>query len=172
MAYKEQWPPLLGPGFHIYTLETLEKLTVQRFGGTTPRRNLFYKLEGLVQEFLMARVPCEFWIDGSFLTEKPEPGDIDIAIKVMDDVMETITEEQRFFLEGVSGKDVYITGLDVFIFAGYWLGHDFYGTDVDDGHSRTVPTWGQQYGKGMDDWLKGIAVLPVWENAIGLRIRS
>lgn len=86
--------------------------------------------------------------------------------------MRGLNDSQRCFLENISGKDAYIKGLDVFIFAGYWIGHDFYGTDFDDGHSRTVPTWGQQYGKGMDDWLKGIVVLPIWENKIGLRIRS
>lgn len=172
MPYKEQWPPLLGPGFHVLTLEAFEALTVQRFSGAVPRRNLYYKVEELVQQFLVAGIPCEFWIDGSFVTEKPEPDDVDIAIKIMDDVTSNLSDNQRHLVYEISGKDVYIQGLDIFVFTGYWIGHEFYGTDVDDGHSRTTQTYGQLYGKDMDDWLKGIVVLPLWENRIGLRLRS
>jgi hypothetical protein len=136
------------------------------------RRNLFYKLEGLVQEFLVQGVPAEFWVDGSFLTEEEQPGDIDIAIKVMDDVMQSLDPEQERFLSQVSSDQSYIEGLDVFVFAGYWLGHPHYGTELDDGHSRVVPTYGQLYGKGEDNWLKGIAVLALWENVVGLRLRT
>jgi hypothetical protein len=154
------------------TLADLKALTVDPFEGSTVRRNLFYKLEGLVQEFLMQRVPAEFWVDGSFLTEEEQPGDIDIAIKVMDDVMQGLGPEQERFLSQVSSDHSYIDGLDVFVFAGYWIGHAHYGTELDDGHSRVVPTYGQLYGKGEDDWLKGIAVLALWENDVGLWLRT
>ena len=131
MAYKEQWLPLLGPGFHIHTLDTLEKMylkdLVSRFCGEI----CITSLRVWCKNFWRLGIPCEFWIDGSFVTEKPEPGDVDIAIKVMDDVMRGLNEDQRCFLENISGKDVYIKGLDIFVFAGYWIGHDFYGTDFD-----------------------------------------
>ena len=154
------------------TLDQLKALTVDRFDGSLQRRNLFYKLEGLVQEFLVRKIPADFWINGSFLTEEESPTDIDVAIKVMDDVMQVLTAEQDEYLARISSDDGYIDGLDIFVFAGYWIGHPSYGTEVDDGHSRVVPTYGHQFGKGRDDWLKGIAVLAVGENHVGLHLRS
>ena len=154
------------------TLHQLKSLTVERFNGSLERRNLFYKLEGLVQEFLVHRIPAEFWIDGSFLTEEEVPSDVDVAIKVMDDVMQALTVPQEEFLSKLSSDDGYIDGLDTFVFAGYWIGHPHYGTELDDGHSKVTPTYGHQFGKGHDDWLKGIAVLALWENHVGLHLRS
>ena len=110
------------------TLHQLKSLTVERFNGSLERRNLFYKLEGLVQEFLVHRIPAEFWIDGSFLTEEEVPSDVDVAIKVMDDVMQALTVPQEEFLSKLSSDDGYIDGLDTFVFAGYWIGHPHYGT--------------------------------------------
>lgn len=78
---------------------------------------LFYKLEGLVQEFLTHGIPAEFRVDGSFLTEEEVPGDVDIAIKVMDDVMQSLTPEQDTFLTKVASDDPYIQCLDTFVFA-------------------------------------------------------
>ena len=164
--------PLLGPGKHVMTLHDVKALTVDRFQGNLGRRNLFYKLEELVQQFLVQRIPAEFWIDGSFLTEETDPADVDVAIKVMDDVMQELSPEQEGFLSRVAAHDPYIDGLDTFVFAGYWVGHERYGTDLDDGHSRCVPTYGTLYGKGEDDWLKGIAVLLLWETEFGFRFRA
>jgi hypothetical protein len=87
--------PLLGPGKHVMRLDDVRVLTVDRFDGSDGRRNLFYKLEELVQQFLVHKIPAEFWIDGSFLTEEFEPADVDVAIKVMDDVMQSLSPEQE-----------------------------------------------------------------------------
>jgi hypothetical protein len=171
--FKIERTPLLGPGFHTMSLQDLKAITVDRFEGTTTRRELFLKLEGLVQEILKFGVPCDLWIDGSFLTEDEQPADIDIAVRVMDDVMEQLTQEQDNFLTRLSADDeAYVAGLDTFVFAGYWLGHQNYRTDVDEGFAPDVPTYGTQFGQGRDGWLKGIVVLSVRENDVGLRIRT
>lgn len=118
-------------------------------------------------------IPCDLWIDGSFLTEEEVPGDIDIAIRVMDDVMQNLTERQDILLTNLArDHHAFVQGLDTFVFSGYWIGHPHYGSEIDEGYSKEATTWSQQFGKGQDDWLKGIVIIPVGESEIGLRIRS
>lgn len=138
------------------------------------RQSLFTKLEQFVAELKRVGIPCDLWIDGSFLTEADDPYDIDIAVKVMDDALQCMSEEQEAFLDVVGRDDcAYMQGLDTFVFTGYWIGHPIYQTDADDGYSINLKSWGGQFGKGAyDDWLKGIVVVPVMETELGLRIRT
>jgi hypothetical protein len=62
----------LPPGDHRATLEAIAK----RFGFTPRRRWLLKGLRAAVKAFWAAGIE-EVFIDGSFCTEKPDPGDID-----------------------------------------------------------------------------------------------
>jgi hypothetical protein len=70
---------LLPPGVYDCTLDELR----QRFGvfQTTDRRpTLFEKLHALVHEAWATRLVVEIIIDGSFVTAKPDPNDIDLIL--------------------------------------------------------------------------------------------
>lgn len=62
----------LPPGDHQATLEQIAK----RFGFTPRRRWLLKGLRAAVEAFWAAGI-TDIYIDGSFCTEKPDPGDID-----------------------------------------------------------------------------------------------
>ena len=62
----------LPPGNHPATLEEIRK----RFGFTPRRRWLFKGIRAAVEAFWAAGIQ-EICIDGSFCTEKPDPGDVD-----------------------------------------------------------------------------------------------
>ncbi len=62
----------LPPGGHQATLEQIAK----RFGFTPRRRWLLKGLRAAVEAFWAAGI-TDIYIDGSFCTEKPDPGDID-----------------------------------------------------------------------------------------------
>ena len=62
----------LPPGDHQATLEEIRK----RFGFTPRRRWLLKGLHAAVKAFWNAGIE-EIYIDGSFCTEKPDPGDVD-----------------------------------------------------------------------------------------------
>lgn len=62
----------LAPGDHRATLEEVEK----RLGFTPRRRWLLRGLRAAAAAFWTAGIE-EIYIDGSFCTEKPDPGDID-----------------------------------------------------------------------------------------------
>jgi hypothetical protein len=70
---------LLPPGVYDCTLDELR----QRFGvfQTTDRRpKLFDKLQQLVQEAWATGLVTEIVVDGSFVTAKPDPNDIDLIL--------------------------------------------------------------------------------------------
>ena len=62
----------LPPGDHRATLDEITR----RLGFTSRRRWLLEGLHAAVQTFWAAGIR-EIYIDGSFCTEKPDPGDID-----------------------------------------------------------------------------------------------
>ena len=74
--------PLLTVGPHAFDLQLLEEVTVKDFNGSKRRAKLFKSLESLVSELDNEAASCELWIDGSFLTKKAEPEDIDLTIVI------------------------------------------------------------------------------------------
>ena len=60
------------PGNHPATLEQIRK----RLGFTPRRRWLLKGLRAAVEAYWAAGID-EIYIDGSFCTEKPDPGDVD-----------------------------------------------------------------------------------------------
>lgn len=70
---------LLPEGIHDCTLVEIG-VRFGRFGASDRRVRLFEQLRALVEEERQAGVAVEFIVDGSFVTAKPEPGDIDLVI--------------------------------------------------------------------------------------------
>ena len=77
---KPDFPALLPPGIHAKTLREVYELAVAPFLGDARREELFRKLSVWSEALKAAGVMGKVWIDGSFLTEKPHPGDIDCVI--------------------------------------------------------------------------------------------
>lgn len=77
---KQDFPALLEPGIHRITTADFFTLTVDAFPGNTKRESLYLSLSTWVDSLKAAGVTGTLWLDGSFLTEKPEPSDIDIVI--------------------------------------------------------------------------------------------
>ena len=77
-------PPLLAPGRYLLSLQEIESLCVRPFTGQaqTRRERLFYALDEIIQQLLTVKLPSEVFVDGSYFTEKPDPGDVDCLIVV------------------------------------------------------------------------------------------
>ncbi|WP_420869835.1 DUF6932 family protein [Bradyrhizobium septentrionale] len=106
-------PPLLAPGRHYLSLQQIEILCVHPFTGyaRSRREQLFYALEDVIQQLLIVKLPCEVFVDGSFFTEKPDPGDVDCLVAVEYSVMKILTPEQRTLIDGLN-QEVYVAGVD------------------------------------------------------------
>jgi hypothetical protein len=77
---KEEYPPLLAPGFTEIALGDLDRLFVEPFDPPYARRNLVKRLRELLAVLQEIGLECEVWIDGSFSTNKLEPSDVDVVI--------------------------------------------------------------------------------------------
>jgi len=70
---------LLPPGVHDCTLDEVRR-SFGVFRTTDRRPTLYDKLQALVQEAWATGLVAEIIIDGSFVTAKPDPNDIDLIL--------------------------------------------------------------------------------------------
>lgn len=77
---KPDYPALLAPGVHQLSLPQLLALAVTPFPNDAKRAELFNKLTTWANALQAAGLTGQLWLDGSFLTEKPDPGDIDCVL--------------------------------------------------------------------------------------------
>lgn len=146
------------------TLQEIEALCVRRFDGRWEERRerFFLSLEGVIQDLLNAKIRCCLYIDGSFFTEKLDPGDVDVLAIIDKDAFDELTESQRQVFEALNN----LTGpVDCMALTKYPRGHERYGTALDGG--SVCDCYGLEHGK---QWLKGYAVLRLWETDVGNRI--
>jgi len=95
----EYEPIFTEPGFHDIKFEDFENIFVNPFDNPNRRKFLFenfkklwYKLEKMGADF-------EIWIDGSFMTEKTEPKDIDMAILHTPEQINRLSSEKKEILK-------------------------------------------------------------------------
>lgn len=165
-GYKFDHAPLLAPGRHYMDLMGVKRMCLDPFPGSPTRRSLYYAFEELLQRFLVEKIPCEFWVDGSFLTQKIDPQDVDVAIKIDHDVTSSLTASQRLLVDDANEAE-FIKGIDSYVFVALPRHHEHFGTALDERE-----TWAEQFGlEHSERWCKGLAVLRLGETSVGLRIR-
>lgn len=77
---KPDFPPLLQPGMHNMTIQGLHALAVAPFAADVRRQELHQNLTTWCGALQALGIGGTLWLDGSFLTEKPSPGDIDCVL--------------------------------------------------------------------------------------------
>ena len=75
---------MLPPGLHNCTLDEIRE-RFGRFQRTDRRPNLFENLEHFAGEARSAGIVAWLLVDGSFVTAKPDPNDIDLVVVIDDD---------------------------------------------------------------------------------------
>jgi hypothetical protein len=86
--HKQEYPPLLGKGFHQLTIDTLRDLCVTDFPESTVRADIMAGFEAIYERALAVNIEGELWINGSFTTNKIDPEDIDLIL-ITDPNLET-----------------------------------------------------------------------------------
>lgn len=162
---KETFAPLLPPGRHRMSMSVLEHLTVKSFADQGRRSDLFEEVERLHTELAALAMTCELWIDGSFLSEKIHPGDVDICVVVDSDHLNKVAEGNSSMLHIINGRHLFGEVLETFLVPTRPVGHPDY-------DSEFMHYWGGMWGKGYDDSLKGYAIITMGETDVGLRLSS
>ncbi len=112
-------------------------------------------LAQFVQRLVDAKVLGDLWVDGSFLTEKIDPIDVDVVVAVDGDaVYDRGSVEQRAALDWAIGNQKTTLKCDSYVLMEYPLGHRLY----DEGRWN-YSYWHRQWGFDRRDDPKGIVVI-------------
>lgn len=159
MASDEEFPPLLAPGLRNMSLAELKILAVDNFPHSTARKSLWNSFVDLVVTPLANQgLACSIWVDGSFLTEKIEPNDIDFVVDFPEWILTQSTPQQQALIEQLNDKHFRrFNKLHSFVMYNAPAGHIAYARSVT-AHEQWKKDFGQSY---IGREPKGIAVIEV-----------
>lgn len=126
-----EFEPLLAPGIHDLTKETLEEHFVSPFSLQEKRKQLLERFGFLLEKVEEVGIAFEIWINGSFVTSKDEPNDIDIAFFYDPIQANALPDEKKLLFSEIANNSLtkYRYNCDVYFLANnntnlrsYWRG--------------------------------------------------
>lgn len=145
---KQEWPPLLPLGFHDLDAVSRQRICLDRFPGSVTRKRILTNLESIIDLINRQSIAGAIWIDGSFLTEKLNPDDVDLALVITRATHSGLSASQQQFFDGLNDRQLY----DQYRLDSYAISID-QGTD---GGQYTYAYWLRQFGFSRADQPKGI----------------
>jgi hypothetical protein len=161
---KPAFPPLLAPGRHVMNIASFEALTVHAFPNSTTRSALYAEFQKLFYDIGSRNFPCEIWLNGSFLTHKIDPQDIDLTVIAHVYALESLDLAHRnFFLDTLNGGKSYSRVLDTYRIIQF---------NMDDVRSRSFrqDDFAKLWGSDWEGFLKGFVVIKIGENDVWFRL--
>ena len=143
----------LKAGLHDWTIEEIKDRLVNQFPTSTTRPSIMTGFEQLRSEMVGLKVEVEQWLDGSYVTKKENPGDLDLLNCISEDAVNKLSPPQQHSLyQLVSGKATKATH------------HcdSYYLVTVPDGHPASDfcrqqrKYWMGEFGYDRNDQPKGI----------------
>lgn len=153
---KPEFPPLLEPGLHPFTIAQLRQRCVHDFPDSATRATIMAGLEYVVAELSSKGVTGEVWVNGSFLTEKVDPADVDLVLRAPAALVDDGTAAQREAVEWVASNLKADHLCDSYVCLEYPEGHPLHDVGVE-----TREYWARLFGHSRRGEPKGIAVLPL-----------
>ena len=89
------FPSLLSLGWHHLSVAELRELCVERFPLSNTRERIMRGLEEIVKRLRAKGIVGELWVNGSFLTEKINPADVDVVLFINGTFLDSATTEQQ-----------------------------------------------------------------------------
>ena len=138
------------------SLSEVRTLCVDSFPSSTTRQQIIEGLEKIIAALKSKNIPGEVWIDGSFVTGKMNPKDVDLVLRCPAEFYENSTQDQRDTVDWLQSnlKEEYLCDSYCFMewpegHSNYWLGEYMYSY------------WMRQFGFSRGSEMKGIAVVPL-----------
>jgi hypothetical protein len=120
---------VLPPGRHTATVDEVEAAFVDAFSNSTRRRPLFESWLA-VREAITRIVTVETeWLDGSYVTAKDEPNDIDLVTHILGTSLDGLDAADQAMLRGLTSNKLSeaLHGCDSYICPVYPPGHVHHG---------------------------------------------
>lgn len=155
-----EFPAILTPGLHPMTMASLEAICVKAFPHSKTRPTLFAGLRDFIAHASTLGVQGQAWIDGSFVTKKPDPKDCDLVVAGNGIHMDALPldkqklVEKLFITDHAHTKAIY--GCDVYIFGEFPLIHLLHGFS-----GRWNTYWNEQFGFDRNKIAKGMASINI-----------
>ncbi len=145
-----EYPPLLSPGLVDVPLDDLEATFATGFPDPRARLDLIQHLRNFIGILQGLGITGTLWLDGSFVTQKPHPGDVDCLLLSSNSVLTSLTPGNLdTFMQIVQNKrDTKLR-----------YRCDFYFCDQDDQNWRSY--WRGWFGFDRNEDVKGIARLTI-----------
>ncbi len=86
-------------------VEELERLCVDGFEGSATRRDIMAGLVAIYERARQVGLPGSIWVDGSFLTEKSDPNDVDVVFWFPQVYYEDGTEQQQEYIRWLTSNE-------------------------------------------------------------------
>ena len=137
------------------TLTVVRTLCVENFPGSLTRSAIMENLEMIVRRLNREDIVGELWLDGSFLTVKIDPGDVDYVLRVSSSLYDWNTTKQAV-IDWASHRDLKEShSCDAYKWVEYSSGHPMFAVSEND---RVF--WTNLFGKSHIGGVpKGIAVV-------------
>jgi hypothetical protein len=87
------------------SLDHLEELCVMPFTLSTTRKPIMAGLREVLARITGAGISCTVWLNGSFLTERIDPGDVDLVVLYPPRFYDKGTDAQREVIDWLVGRD-------------------------------------------------------------------
>ncbi len=143
------------------SLSEVKKRCVTDFVQAENRSSIMAGLEAAVKKLIDVGIQGELWVDGSFLTEKIDPKDVDLLLRINAEFADNATKEQEetleWFEKGLS--DFY--RCDSYVWREYSPGHTLH---VLSEAERIY--WTGWFGRSRSGHPKGIAVVAIPKGAL------
>jgi hypothetical protein len=137
------------------TLAELRVICVDNLPLSTTRVKIMTGLESVVAAFRKEKISQEFWVDGSFLTEKIDPKDVDVVLRIEHLQLRKLSPMQLAVIRWFQNNDLKpVYNVENYNFVEFPVGH---GRFKDGQIAREY--WLNQYGTDRDGFKKGIAVI-------------
>lgn len=154
---KPEFPPLLSPGFHLMTLDDVTRLCVDEFPLSTTRAPIMDGIAHLCETLDNEGIQCDAWLDGSFLTQKIDPRDVDVVFRILAEFLDRGSPHQRRIIEWATHLDRYDTHkCDTYAWLEHPPGHRYFPDSKELGEK-----WAKWFGESRGGVPKGIAVVQI-----------
>jgi len=157
MPAKVEYLPLFPAGFVPMTMDELRRVCVKGFPLSRTRRGIMDGLEEIVFDLENAEVTGSLWVDGSFVTHKIDPEDVDILLCVNAVTYDNGSPALKAAIDRVEQHQIKTSHhCDSYVLREYPAGHALANeADWDRAY------WNKQFGFSRDDQYKGIVRLAV-----------
>jgi hypothetical protein len=151
---KPEFPPLLAPGFHRFTVAELRRMCVRRFLTSISRSGIMDGLHDLLRQLSAAGITGEVWVDGSFVTEKIDPEDADLLIRVSSEQYDKEPTKRAAIDWAADASRADTHSCDVYKWIEFSRRHPLFADNME-----TEEYWTNWYGHSRGGEPKGIAVI-------------